>query len=383
MKRVKNILGSVLIYTLFLVNIALVMAVVVLNIGSEVFNSIESQNIIRNLSWNIIYKWNFAFKYIKFLNKDGTGEIDNISCPTAVTMSGTINKQIISSSLHYWWWNSYCSGTYMGSDVSIYFNENFSWFTGATYLSQNILLISWEGNFSDTDMTRISFTQWWAGIDKLDDDFNNDDYKVTWGSWVYYPDNYEDNDVLGRKLIYSYISSWSWYTNIFWNNTKMMKIIKDNPNNNDFLNLKIGEVGTGVLYLDINKPFSFKLVKFDRVTFEDSWELNSLQMIEKVNQTARTGYIQNDGIISTGGIVKTGNEYVFDFKNNDYALFLWNYSTWTLFFTLKGYTNFWTGIYITPIDDSNSQLIRFFWGDIVIDSEKRYLYNQFETVSAK
>jgi hypothetical protein len=45
-------------------------------------------------------------------------------------------------------------------------------------------------------------------------------------------------------------------------------------------------------------------------------------MIEKVNQTARTGYIQNDGIISTGGIVKTGNEYVFDFKNNDYALFL-------------------------------------------------------------
>jgi hypothetical protein len=48
-----------------------------------------------------------------------------------------------------------------------------------------------------------------------------------------------------------------------------MKIIKDNPNNNDFLNLKIGEVGTGFLYLDINKPFSLKLVKFDRSAFED------------------------------------------------------------------------------------------------------------------
>jgi|GEM_PF-1347101 len=50
MKQGKDIIGSVLIYTLFLVNIALVMAVVILNIGNEIFNNVEYQNIIRNLS---------------------------------------------------------------------------------------------------------------------------------------------------------------------------------------------------------------------------------------------------------------------------------------------------------------------------------------------
>jgi len=48
-----------------------------------------------------------------------------------------------------------------------------------------------------------------------------------------------------------------------------MNIIKNNTNNNDPLNLKIADVGTGVLYLDINKSFSLQLVKFDRSAFED------------------------------------------------------------------------------------------------------------------
>lgn len=386
MKQGKDIIGSVLIYTLFLVNIALVMAVVILNIGNEIFNNVEYQNIIRNLSWNIAYKQKLAFKYLKSLNGNGSGEVDNISCPTLITMSGTTSSGVISSSIFYSWGISYCSGTYMGNDIFLYFKEDFSWFTWATYQTSYVNLLSGIGQtpFSDSDTTLISFNpNDLQGIDNLDDDFNNDDYKVTWGSWVYYPSNYEDDDILGRKVIYSYISPWIWYTNIFWNNTKMMNIIKNNTNNNDPLNLKIADVGTGVLYLDINKSFSLQLVKFDRSAFEDFWELHPLQLIEKINQWATIWYVQNDGSISTWWLEKTGNEYIFDFKNNDYALFLLNYSTWTLFFNLKGYTDFWTGIYINPIDDSNFQLIKFLGSDIIIDSEKRYLYDQFEIVSAK
>jgi hypothetical protein len=338
MRKIKNIFWSVLIYTLFLVSISLVMAVVILNIGTEVFNNIEYQKIVESLTSNIIYKWNLAFKYTKSLNVNWSGELDNISCPTSVTMSWTVNKQVISSSLHYWWGTSYCSWTYMGNDILIYFNESLSWFTWATYIWQRISLINGVGqsNFSDTDNTLISFNpNNLSGIDKIDDDFNNDDYKVTGGSGTYYPDNYEDDDVLGRKIIYSYLSPWIWYTNIFWNNQKMMDMIGNNPNNDDVLNKKIGGITSAILYLDINSPFSIKVVRFDRNNFEDFWELSSVQMLEKTNQNARIWYIQNDGSVSTGGTVATGNEYVFDFKNNDYAVFLSNYSTWTLFFTLK------------------------------------------------
>ncbi|NUJ97707.1 hypothetical protein HGA92_02870 [Candidatus Gracilibacteria bacterium] len=386
MKKIKNVFGSVLIYTLFLVSISLVMAVVILNIGAEVFNNIEYQGIVRKLTSNIIYKGNLAFKYNLSLNENGSGEIDDISCPTSISMSGATSSGIISSSLRYGGGTSYCSGTYNTDDVLIYFNEDFTGFTGAIYLGERVSLIAGVGqtNFSDTDNTFISFTPTGlGGIDSIDDNFNNDDYKVTGGSGVYYPDNYEDDDVLARKMIYSYISPGIGYTNIFWNNKKMMNIIQNNSHNNDNLNMKIGEVGTGVLYLDINSPFSIRVVRFDRDSFEDFGELSSVQMIQELDQTARIGYIQNDGSVSTGGIIQTGNEYIFDFTNNDYAVFLSNSSTGTLFFTLKGYTDNGTGVYINPIDDSDSQLIRYFGGDILIDSEKRYLYKQFETISAK
>jgi hypothetical protein len=386
MKKIKNIFWSVLIYTLFLVSISLVMSVVILNIGAEVFNNIEYQGIVRRLTSNIIYKWNLAFKYNLSLNKNGSGEVDNISCPTSITMSGATSSGTISSSLRYGGWNSYCSGTYNMDDVLIYFNEDLTWFTWAIYLWERVSLIAGVGqtNFSDTDNTLISFTStwlWW--IDAIDDDFNNDDYRVTWGSWVYYPDNYDDDDVLARKMIYSYISPWIWYTNIFWNNKKMMNMIKNNLNNDDNLNIKLWDTGTWILYLDINSPFSIRIVRFDRDSFEDFWELTPIQMLEELDQTARIGYIQNDGSVSTWGLLRTGNEYIFDFKNNDYAVFLSNYSTWTLFFTLKWYTLFGSGIYINPINDSDPQLMRYFWGDILIDSEKKYLYKQFETISAK
>jgi sensor histidine kinase YesM len=83
----KKLQASVLVYTLFLIMISLVFAVVVFNIAGVVINNNEYQNITRKLTSDIIYKGDLAVKYLNKLNSNGGGFFDNISCPTAVTLS--------------------------------------------------------------------------------------------------------------------------------------------------------------------------------------------------------------------------------------------------------------------------------------------------------
>ena len=54
MKSTKT--ASVLVYTMFLIMISLVFAIVVLNVATVVINNNEYQNITRRLSSDIIYK---------------------------------------------------------------------------------------------------------------------------------------------------------------------------------------------------------------------------------------------------------------------------------------------------------------------------------------
>ena len=98
----------------------------------------------------------------------------------------------------------------------------------------------------------------------------------------------------------------------------------------------------------------------------------------------RLWYIQNNGTVSTGGLsIKTGNELIFDFINNDYAVFLNNNSTGTLFFNLRAYTTSGSWVYINGIDDSDTLINRFLWNDIIIDSDGKYMSNQFQVIWLK
>ena len=92
----------------------------------------------------------------------------------------------------------------------------------------------WVNTFLDSDNTLISFSvSSLAWVDSIDDNFNSDNYQAgsTWNT--YYPNNFQDDDNLARKLIYSYITPNSWFVNIFWSNSNIAEFINDNSNNND------------------------------------------------------------------------------------------------------------------------------------------------------
>lgn len=385
MKKAKSTAWSVLIYTLFLINIAMIFALVVFNIAWVVLNNSEYQNISRKLSNNILYKWNLSLKYLTSLNTNGGWFTDDISCPTSVTMSwNTLSWTVVTSQVISWE-DTYCAGTYNSNSLYLYFNSDYTAFTGAEYQWSQIIVSGWvwTTNFS-TDNTSLSFsTSWLWGVDDIDDDLDSDNYKVNSTGTTDYPNSYQDDDVLPRRTMYFYLPPDSGFVNIFFNNQQTANFIAWNPNNSDLLNKNIWDVSSARVYLDIDKDFWIKVVRFSKARFDASNELIALDSLSTENNYAGIGFIQDSGTVSTWWLTPTGSEYDFDFTNNYYAIFLKNYSTGTLLFQMRAYTSTGAWIYINPIDDSDSTVTRYLWNDIIIDSEGRYIYNQFEIVWLK
>ncbi len=375
-------------YTLFLISIAMIMALVILNLSIEIFNNNEYQNIVRKLSNNIVYKADLAFKYNKLLNSNGSWFLDTTSCPTSISMSGSISSGVVASTVGYSSWRLICSGTYSGTWFQILWNNDYSAFSWAYFRGTSIVFATGataSGTFTDIDNTRMSFTTTWLGwIDNIDDNLNSDNYKVTSTGAVYYPNWGEDDDVLARKTIYFYLPPGGGYTNILWANTKYNDFIKNNANNTDTLNKVIWQVWSGHIFLDVDKNFSLKVVKFNKTKYNTYKELEPIEVFKSPQMFGRLWYIQNNGTVSTGWIdTKTWQEMIFDFINNDYAIFLSNYSTWTLFFNLKWFSTTGSGIYVSPINDSDVVIFKYLWNDMIMDSEGRYLSNQFEVINLK
>jgi len=384
----------VLVYVLFLLSIWSVMWVLVFKNSFVYYNNIEYQNILENLHSNIYTKTDTAFKLVRTFNSNWSWYIDDISCPQDVTMSwNTLKSTPITTSLNYIDQVAFCSGLYNGFNFNIYFNANHDNFSNAEYRGSYVTLtwtMYWESTFSgsDTDATLITFLNNWTNlinIDKVDDNFNSDDYKAvsTWSSstWVLYPNNFIDDDVLPREVIFWYISSKSTFKNVFWNNDKINNFIANNSNNNDILHEKIWNVGSWVVILTIDWVYDLKLVKYSKLDYNNLKTLKSLQVLNWKNLTWNW-YIQNNSGILSASTVKTWKEYLFDFKNNDYAIFIKNIWATNLSYNISAETISWTWIYISPIDDSWNQL-RFFWADIYIDNEWKYSSTNFIVTGSK
>jgi len=94
-------------------------------------------------------------------------------------------------------------------------------------------------------------------------------------------------------------------------------------------------------------------------------------------------YLQNNAwVLSLSGWI-TWNEYVFDFLNNDYALFIKNNWTGALLYQVTWETTTGTWIYITPIDDSDSEIVRYIWNEILLDTDSRFVAKQTELIYKK
>ena len=137
------------------------------------------------------------------------------------------------------------------------------------------------------------------------------------------------------------------------------------------------------MYLDVDGSFSLKLVKFNKSSYDDTGELIPFEVLETSNIWASIGYIRNNSWVLSLADTKNGSEYVFDFKNDDYAVFLSNSWTWVLFSRLTWEVDSWSWIYINSLDDSGDNFIRFLWNDIIIDNKWRFIWNQFEIIWLK
>lgn len=403
----------ILIYIIFLVNIAVIMAMVIVNNSYVFFNDVERQDIVERTNKNIYDKANSVFKLAKFYNSNWSWFIDNISCPDnilsplkPITLSWSINKTTTwSTFLDYWNWNINCSWSYLWFDLKIFFNKDFTDFSWSTYSWSYTSLVnwSWQVAFSDWQNTMISFdTTWLNGRDSIDDNFNSDNYLVTstWTtlSWTYYPNWFADDDVDYRKKFFWYVESWFVNKNIFFNNKETNEVISGSLNNADSLNAKIW-TSTWYMMLDVDWTYDLKIVKFSKIKYDEfrknspkEWvpiELKVLETIKWKNISSGFWYIykKTDGDLTTypyssSDVPTWWTPYLFDFVNYYYWLFLTNNSNNVLTYNLTAETITWLGIYIVPVDDNSQSDLRFLWNDIY-DNFWKYTWYQFSIVWKK
>ena len=397
MKQTKK--ANVLIYSLVLVNLSLLLALAMFNNFFVFLANTEWSNIERRLSKSIINRWWLFSKFAKKTNSNGSGFIDVLWCPDNITMSWTTawsNRSTwIATTLSYTWSVAYgvpamlCIWNYNSEELRILFNSELTAFSGAEYAWEIILLSGSQGerNFTDSEETIISGVTS-SGPDGIDDNFNSDDFSAG-SSWsIDYPDGYIDDDALVKTQVYGYIAPDAGFTNIFWNNSKTSKYIEQNVNNTWS---SIANIGTWTLrmYLNADKDMQLKILTLSKSSYDNNNELIVTDTLQ-TDIAASEWFIQDNawtlsfsGEILSDSIVTTSNEFVFDYVNNDYAIFLNNTGSWILTYSLLGYNQLDQRTYINPIDDSNPNTIKYLWAEILQEINWNYIAKVFEIFNEK
>lgn len=386
MKTKRN--WSIFVYLLILVSLSMVFWTLILNNTmtlSSINDFFENDNLLYT---NLKQSANTNINKHKYFNNNWSGFIDNISCPDAVTMSWTLswstNREIFSTSINLDWEEKICLWDYYWEDVKIFFNNNFSDFEEVLYKNEIVSLNSWVwvSYFSDSDHTLIDFSSsTYMNWDWIDDNFNDDNYSIK--SWnLEYPEWIIDDDDIWRKKMIWYIGGENLYRKIFWNTDNTSKIIDDNINNSS--GSKIWEVFSGSIYLNVDKDFDLKILKFDKNKY---WEYNDLFILDSVlskSISAGSWYLQyQSGSISLENNI-TWNEYNFNFRDYDYAILLREASTGIVSYELNWIDlDNWNDIYLSPIDDSSINIIKYLWNEIIIDAYWNFLKKELKLIFEK
>jgi hypothetical protein len=286
----------------------------------------DIQSYDMKLHSNITEKADLASGYDMFVNTNGSGIINTVLCPTSVTLSGTLaggTTATVATIPFFKNTNFVCSGSTIDGNLLLSYNSGGTVFATGSYLGSIISLLplngtgSRTGTFSDGSGTYISFTAT-GTFSNLDLDRNSDNFQTSSTGTFLYPDGQSDDDDLARKIIYGYVKkNTSWY-NAFSMNTSIRKYIAANPFNTTPTVITADRTQTGYLRLDIDNPYSIKILEFDRAIFESTKELRVITGSTVSFSTGGIGWIMPD--LSLSG-TKTGAK-VFDIKNKDYAIFL-------------------------------------------------------------
>jgi len=247
----------------------------------------------------------------------------------------------------------------------------------------------WNTSFWDTDNTIFSFTSlwiWWW--DNIDDDFNSDNYRAASDNSTYYSNSFQDDDVVPRLTFFWSINIIDNYYNIFWSNYKTNEFVRTNTYNNDGLNSKIWSVTNWYMLLDLyredwNLNYDMKIIEFNRELYEDNFTLLPINSTEWLNLTQNIWYIQSNSWVLSLSQNKTWKEYVFDFKNKDYAIFINNKVKWKLSYKLTWETTTWTNIYINPINENELWTIKSLSNHVIIWAENTFIWEDFIIIWTK
>ena len=367
------------------------MAISSVNLTKRIEFDVNIQQINTSLSSAIQTKANIILDYAQYLNSTWGGFNDEIGCPENITLSWSIAESF-DTILRYDWWQIFCESDnlYGWFPFQVYFNDNyddteFLEFEGAQILFNSAnrvwILNSFEEIFVDGN---LSFP---LQPDGIDDNFDSDNYMIssTW-SILDYPDWYIDNDANHRIHNFWYILPWDDWFNIFWSNQKIIEYIASNSNNIPPI-LNLSEVLQWVVYLDINWPFDLRIVRFDRLSFN---QLNQLIILEDTTMSSSSSwswFIQSDGVLIDSDIsdfILSWSEYEFDFLNNDYAIFIRN--TWidnTLTYQVMLRDISWGKVYFVPVSDDTESSISFLGSHIIFSENGIPIWEMQEIIWSK
>lgn len=271
------------------------------------------------------------------------------------------------------------------------------------YLSTHTITLTWSDANSWLD--RFEWCEWstcnpsswssWTTIIKnsiynntikyriWDEAWNHTDWQFLLKlNWPILQEKFKDNDSNARSEIVWYVTeTWS-LENIFWNNAISNEYINKNINNSDWAYEKIWDVTSWNIKITVDKSSTVRVVKFDRSKYTANKELYVVDSFEG-NVVAWSWYITKNPATKVLSLSWTiwSNAYYFDFKNNDYAIFVKNNWVWVLNYKISWLS--WTKwIYINPINDSFPKEIRILSSHIIL-SNWLYIWKQAEYIKLK
>lgn len=327
-----------IIYVFFLITLISFFWIVVLNKQLYFQKSLEFFQIEEKLLKNILTNWKISIDLNIENNLSWSLYIPILSCPEEV-------KYFSWEILLYTWKtifeNNFCSWSLNWENLKLYYtwdyNNFWSW----------ILWLTWfELNWDDI---------------------------LTWGLAPNYisfekPNNFDDRFIKSRTEIIWNIVKWTWWKNIFWNNTQINDFISTNTNNKEPF-LRLWNTWTWILFFDISWSFSWKIIEFDKNLFDNNNKLLKINEFDFLSSTWVKWYLENNWNFSES----ISNPKKFDFINKDYAIFL-SYNDWgleSINYTLKIFSETWTWVYINPIKD-DSDKIEYLWNNILIYNKDYY-----------
>ena len=334
----KNQKWFAMLYVFYIVIFASILWVIVLAKQLYFEKNFEYTSLKENLYKNISLNFDTSIKNHIENNSNSWLYIPIISCPNNVGYLSWTN-------LLYTWQTSFenntCSWVLNSQNLVLYYTWNYtnfaSWILWSTWFS-----LTWTNTLT----------------------WNLGSYTISFDK----PTIFDDRFIKARTQISWILLKNAWWRNIFWNNTKINNFISSNTNNKEpFLNL--WHTSSGIVYLNVNWAFSWKIVEFDKNIFDNQ---NKLVKINEINFSSSwwvIWYLQNDLSFSWA----VWNPKIFNFILKDYAIFL-SYNTWSLNnikYTLEIFSNTWTWVYINPIKD-NSRFIEYLWNYILINNWQYY-----------